>query len=73
MVSPQCGGPIVLDGGNYTYVNSPGYPGSYANHLNCEWIVQTSADMRIKLTIVRMQLGTYIHKKIPIYIISTDI
>ena len=52
-----CGGKIILGATNYTYLSSPGYPTSYPNHLNCEWIVEAPADMRIKLRIIRMQLG----------------
>ena len=66
-----CGGPIVLDpNGNRTYLSSPGYPQQYPSNLNCEWIVQTSEDRKIKMTIIRLRLGI---KMIYHYLLFTNI
>ena len=57
-----CGGNIVLDPrGNRTFLASPGYPENYENNLNCDWVVQTSEDMRIKMTILYLSLGKQTH------------
>ena len=54
----ECGGQIVLSAnGTRTYLSSPGYPQGYENNLHCQWLIQTSEDMRIKMTIIRVRLG----------------
>ena len=53
-----CGGLVQLDpAGNATLLTSPGYPASYEDNLNCEWIVQTSPDTRVQLTVLSLNLG----------------
>jgi cubilin len=53
-----CGGVIQLDpAGNATLLTSPGYPTGYPDNLNCEWVVQTTPDTRVQLTILSLNLG----------------
>ena len=53
-----CGENIILEqNGNKTFLTSPGYPQNYGNDLNCEWIIQTAGDMRIKMNIIKLELG----------------
>ena len=55
--SPPCGGSISLDpSGNVTRLVSPGWPASYANNLNCEWIISTDPGNKIKLRINSLNL-----------------
>ena len=53
----NCGDSIFISSGNRSYIKSPGYPSNYDDNLNCEWIIQTSEDMKIKVTIISLDIG----------------
>ena len=55
--TPSCGDSLSLDpGGNVTRLVSPGWPSSYDNNLNCEWIISTEPGSKIKLRINSLNL-----------------